>query len=450
MAKVIKICKGLDIPLKGKADKSIKIAENSKLFALKPTDFIGLTPKLCVQEGDSVKAGTPLFFSKENPDIQFVSPVSGLVKEIRRGERRKLLEVIVESNDKNEHVEFQKANPDDLSKEQIVESLLKGGLWPFLRQRPYAIIAKPEKEPKAIFISAFDSGPLAPETDLIIQEFEAEFKAGISAIKKLTSGKVNISVDGKYPVNKVIGSTKDVEIYSFIGPHPAGNIGTQINKINPVNKGEVVWYLYLQDVIAIGKFFLKGKFDAERFVALTGSEVHKTGYYKTKIGASISEMVENNVNKGSLRYISGNVLTGSEIAKDGFVSFYDTQVTVIPKMTKPELLGWGMPGIEKYSSSKTFISWLMPWKEFIMDTGIHGGERPFVMTSDYDKVFPLDIMPVQLVKAIIVKDIDKMEQLGIYEVAEEDFALCEYICPSKIEWQQIVREGITLIRKELE
>lgn len=448
MTKITKIKKGLDIKLKGKAEKIFTKAERSDTYAVKPPDFQGLTPKLQVKVDYEVKAGSPLFFDKYNPDILFTSPVSGKVVAINRGERRRILEVVVKADTEIKYETFMEADPLSLKREEIIKNLLKSGLWPLIRQRPYAIIANPKDEPKSIFISAFDTAPLAPDNDFVVKDREEVFQKGIDALSKLTLGKIHLNIDADYPAAKVFTQAKNVQINKFKGPHPAGNIGVQIHHIDPINKGDIVWYLYPQDVITIGLLFEKGIYDASKIVTLTGSEVKKRHYYKTMIGASIINLVENNVTKGDHRYIGGNVLTGTAISSEGYIGFYDTQITVIPEGRIPEFLGWGAPGFRKYSVSRTFFSSLTPQKEFRLDTNYHGCLRPFVMTGQYEKVFPMNILPVHLIKSIIVEDIDQMENLGIYEVAEEDFALCEFVCTSKIEVQSIIRQGLDLIRKE--
>ena len=450
MSKVIKIRKGLNINLKGKAEKIFIKAAPSELYAVKPTDFHGLVPKLDVEVGQEVKAGTSLFHDKNMPDILFTSPVSGTVKVINRGERRRILEVIVEKN-KNEilYEAFKKGDPLSLSKEEVLSNLLKSGLWPAIRQRPYDIIANPQDSPKAIFISAFDTAPLAPDYDLIVKESGKEFQAGINALTKLTDGKVHLNINAEYPASQVFKGAANVQLNSFIGPHPSGNVGIQIHHIDPINKGEIVWFVSPQDVILMGRLFLNGVYDASWIISLAGSEVLKPRYYKLIKGASIKNITEENITEGCHRYISGNVLTGTKIEHDGFLGYYDSQVIVIPEGYHHEFLGWAMPGLKKYSATRTFFSWLTPRKEFRVDTNFNGGRRAFVMTGQYEKVVPMDIYPMQLFKAIIIEDIDLMEQLGIYEVAPEDFALCEFVCTSKTEIQSIVRKGLDLMIKEM-
>ncbi len=447
MSNTFSIRKGLDIKLLGEAEKTIKEIP-TKVCAIKPPDFHGVFPKLLVKEGDEVKAGTPLFYNKYKENILFTSPVSGKVREIRRGAKRVLLEVSVDAAPDQEFVDFGAADPNSLDKAAIIEKMLKSGVWPFIRQRPYSIIANPDDDPKAIMIPAFDSAPLAPDFDLIVEGQEADFQAGVDALKKLTGGKVYLNISDKQS-SQVFNNAKGVEINTFSGPHPAGNVSTQISRISPLNRGEVVWYLRPQEVLSIGRLFTQGKLDPSRVIALTGSEIEKPVYYKTILGASISGMTDGNVKEGKLRYISGNALTGTKIEKTGFVGFYDSQLTVIPEGDHSEFLGWAMPRINKFSFYYTFLSWMMPRKKYRLDTNYNGGERAFILTGKFEQVFPLDIYPMQLVKSIMIEDIDQMENLGIYEVDEEDFALCEFISTSKINLQKTVREGIDLMIKEM-
>jgi len=449
MSEIIKIKKGLDIRMTGKAEKIFMKAEPSKRYAVKPTDFQGLTPKMVVKAEEKVKAGSTLFFDKYRPEVKFVSPVSGSISEIRRGERRKILEVVVESDGKMEYKQFGKQNIADLKRDKIIEKMLDSGLWPFIRQRPYGVIANPTDVPRDIFISAFDTAPLAPDYDFMMTGQDDDFLLGVDIISKLTDGKVYISTDADYAASSVFNKVKKARINRFKGPHPAGNVGVQINKIGPVNKGDIVWYLYPQDIVMIGRLFKNGIYDASKIVALTGSEVHKPRYYKVINGACVCSIISDNIKEGEVRYISGNVLTGTKITSNGYIGFYDSQVTIIPEGNKAELLGWAMPGFGKFSFSRSFLSWLAPNKEYKLNTNFHGGERAFVISGQYEKVVPMDIYPVFLLKAIMTGDIEKMENLGIYEVIEEDLALCEFICTSKIEVQETLRKGINLMIKEL-
>lgn len=449
MSETIKIRKGLNINLKGKAEKVFVKAKPVQTYAVKPSDFPGLTPKLIVKAGDEVKAGTPLFHDKYRPEVKFTSPVSGKVQEINRGERRRILEVIIESDGKNESESFTKADLSSIDKKTIIGDLLNSGLWPALKQRPYSIIANPEDEPKAVFISAFDSAPLGVDYDFILQDSGKEFQAGIDILCKLTSGKVHLGINGDYPPTATIAKAENVQITAYSGPHPAGNVGTHIHKLDPINKGEVVWTIQPQDVVTIGRLFLTGKYDASKIVALAGSEVKAPKYYKLIAGANIKALTEDNIVEGNNRYISGNVLTGSRIEPDGFVGYYDSLLTVIPEGDQYEFMGWIAPGFKKLSMSRTFFSWLTPKKEYRINSNLKGGRRALMITGSFEKVFPFDIYPMQLLKAIIIEDIDLMEKLGIYEVAEEDFALCEFVDTSKTDIQAIVRKGLDLMVKEM-
>ncbi|MFZ0281282.1 MAG: Na(+)-translocating NADH-quinone reductase subunit A, partial [Bacteroidales bacterium] len=371
------------------------------------------------------------------------------VVSVERGDRRKMLEVIIEKKG-NEVIDFGKADPVQLTREEIKVRLLVSGLWPAVRQRPYHIVARPDDVPKAIFISGFDTGPLAPDLNFVMENTSGSLlRTGISAVSKLTDGPVNLVLNGNNISNQVLGNIRGVEISYFSGPHPAGNVGVHIHHIDPLNKGEVVWFINLQDIVSIGRLFEAGIYKPEKIVALTGSEVIHPQYYKMVTGGSVIPMVRDNVKPGNLRYISGNVLTGTKIASDGYSGYYDTQMTVIPEGDYSELFGWASPGINKFSFSRTFASRLFPAKSYRFDTNFHGNERAFVVTGEYEKVVPMDIFPMQLFKAILTGDIEMMENLGIYEIAEEDVALCEFICPSKIEIQTIVRNGLDMMIKEM-
>lgn len=449
MPSSFKLKKGLDIRLEGRAEKTIATYEKCSLYGVKPVDFPGLVPKLTVKEGDLVMAGSPLFQDKIRPEILFTSPVSGKVRSVVRGDRRMLLEVVIEK-DKNEYIDFGKSDPSGLTGDEVKEKLLISGLWPSIRQRPYHVVANPADSPKAIFISGFDTSPLAPDYKYITDNLQIQlFKTGINALRKLTEGKIHLILNGRGEASETLKDAGGTEISYFSGPHPAGNVGVHIHHLDPVNKGEIVWFVNLQDVFTIGRLFEEGVYRNERIVALTGSEVRHPQYFKVISGASVSGMLSGNVGSGKLRYISGNVLTGSTIGPEGYLGYYDSQVTVIPEGDYYEFFGWITPGANKFSFSRTFLSSILPSKTYKFDTNFHGGERAFVMTGQYEKVVPMDIFPMQLLKAILAEDIDLMENLGIYEIAEEDFALCEFICPSKIEIQSIVRKGLDLMIKEM-
>jgi Na+-transporting NADH:ubiquinone oxidoreductase subunit A len=449
MSATVKLKKGLNIMLQGEAVKVLSEEFQSSLFGVKPVDFPGLVPKLCVKPGETVKAGTPLFYDKIRTDIKFTSPVSGRVHSILRGDRRKLLEIVVERSG-NEFEEFGKGDLSLLSRDQVKEKLLASGIWPAIRQRPYNIIAHSEDVPKAIFISGFDSAPLAQDYNFIMENCSGTlFQSGLNILAKLTDGKINLVLNSKTSPPDILKNATGVDISWFSGPHPAGNSGVHIHHLNPVNKGETVWLINLQDVITLGRLFTEGIYKPERIIALAGSEVLNPKYYKILSGASIAGIVRDNIKPGKLRYISGNVLTGTKIESDGYLGYYDSMVSVIPEGDYYEFFGWAKPGLNKFSFSRTFASNLIPGKIFKLDTNMHGGHRAFVMTGQYEKVLPMDIYPLQLLKAILAEDIDMMENLGIYEVAEEDFALCEFICPSKMEIQSILRKGLDIMVKEM-
>lgn len=450
MSKIITLRKGLDINLAGAASKQLSALPMASEYGLSPLDFEGVTPKLLVKVGDEVKAGTPLFFNKADERILFTSPVSGVVSAINRGEKRKVLSVTVTPAEKQTYEEFPKLDAKKASREEVVEVLLKSGLWPMIQQRPYGIIANPSDQPKAIFISAFDSAPLAPDYGFVLEQEMAAVEAGIAVLGRLTEGKVHLSMlkgsECKF------AALKGAELHTFAGKHPAGNVGVQIHHIDPVNKGEVVWTVNIQDVAIIGRLFTEGKVDMQKIVALAGSEVEAPQYYKVIAGARIDSLVGGKLKAqkegDKVRIISGNVLTGAKRSEAEFVGFYANQLTVIPEGDKFELFGWMMPRFGKFSVSRAYFSWLCPKKQYTLDTNLNGGERPFVVSGIYEEYLPMDIYPVYLLKACLAGDIDKMENLGIYEVIEEDIALCEFVDPSKIEMQQILRDGINLMIKE--
>jgi len=448
MSKDIKLKKGLNINLSGEADKVYANVPSSNLYVVKPTDFHGLTPKLVVKEGDKVMSGSTLFFDKYNEAIKFSSPVSGEVTSIVRGAKRKIMEVVITSDEEIKYKAFDKVESDKLSRKQIIDHMLESGVWPFIRQKPFDIIANQNDVPKSIIVSSFNTEPLSADNDFVLHGLEKEFQDGIHILTKLTDGKVHLNVDGNTNPSKVFTDTKGVEINKFSGPHPSGNVGVQLHHIDPINKGDVVWYLYPQDVLAISRLFSEGKYDVSRIVALTGSQIIKPRYYRVIAGSTISNMIADNLKQGDSRFISGSVLTGQKISQDGSIGFYDTQVTVIPEGNYQEFLGWLAPGLNKFSMSKAYFSWFSPSKKYDLDTNYHGEERAYVVTGQYEKVLPMDIYPMQLIKACLIEDIEAMENLGIYEVSTEDLALCEFVCTSKMEVQSIIRKGLDLIQKE--
>lgn len=447
MSEAIKLRKGLNIKLKGSANKELETLSIPSTVALKPTDFPGLTPKLKVKADALVKAGDALFYDKYHPEVLFTAPYGGKVISVNRGERRKVLEVVIETDENAGSVEFTKADPTSLSGEEVKEQLLKSGLWPFVKKRPYGIIASPDEKPISIYISTFDTAPSAPDYNFVVEGQLDTFQTGINALAKLTDGKVILGVNG----NSAFSSVKNVEINSFEGAHPVGNVGIQIHHTAPLNKGDVVWTVNVQDVLFMGRLFETGKVDFTKTFAVTGSEVENPKYVKTVLGAPVASVTEGKLISADYkqRIISGNVLTGTKVKTQCYLGYYDSQVSVIPEGNDFELFGWATLGAKKFSASKTFISSLFPKKEYEMNANLHGGDRAFVVSGQYEKLLPMDILPVHLLKAILVNDIDKMEQLGIYEVVEEDLALCEYACTSKIKVQDILRTGINTMIKEL-
>ena len=450
MSKVITLRKGLDINLRGSASEQLAEAPAAAEYAVSPLDFEGVTPKLLVKPGDRVKAGTPLFFSKSDERILFTSPVGGTVAAVNRGEKRKVLSVTVTPDADRQYEEFPKLDVRSASREEIVELLLRSGLWPMIVQRPYGIIADPSDTPRAIFVSAFDSAPLAPDYNFALAGREADLQTGLAAMQRLTEGKVHLSV--RAGAEGRMASLKGVELHTFAGKHPVGNVGVQIHHIDPINKDEVVWTVNIQDLAIIGRLFNEGRVDMTKVVAVTGSEVAEPRYCRIVAGATVASVLDGNLRPQKegdrVRIISGNALTGRKTEADGHIAFYANQLTVIPEGDKYELLGWAMPRLDKFSVSRSYFSWLCPRKAYALDTNLHGGERPFVVTGLYERYLPMDIYPTYLLKACLAGDIEKMENLGIYEVTEEDFALCEFVDPSKIEMQQIIRNGINLMIKE--
>jgi len=453
MANVINIKKGLDINLKGKAIPEMKTAGMTELYSVTPADFHGLVPKVIVKPGDLVQAGTPVLVDKNHPEINFVSPVSGIVEEVVRGDKRKLLNILIKADLQTNYLVFPKQNSLNLNGEEVKSALCLSGLWPYIKQRPYDVIADPEKQPKAIFVTGFDTHPLAPDYAFLLKGQGSDIQTGLNALSRMTEGKVYLSIPAENP-SKELASAENVEINAFSGPHPAGNVGVQINQLNPVNRGEVVWTINALEVLFIGRLFNKGKVDLTRTIAMTGPGFYQPGYISCKPGISIKALIEGNIHKEiPLRIINGNLLTGSKVAPDGYLSAYATQITAIQEGSGiHELFGWAMPRLDKFSVSRTYFSWLtkkiFPNQAYEPDTRILGGERALIMSGEYDKVFPMDILPEQLVRACITEDLENMENLGIYEVAPEDFALCEYVCTSKIEVQRVVREALDLLRKE--
>lgn len=449
MSDQIRLKKGLNLPIAGEALCEVTARVAPDLVAVKPTDFRGLVPRLLVKEGDSVKAGTPLFADKKCTAMVFCSPVSGTVDAVVRGDKRKLLEVRIKADGKNEAVQFDVPKASSLDKKGMTELLLQSGLWPCLKQRPFGTIADPEAEPKAIFISGMNTNPLGAKYEFTLKDDVAAIQAGIDALGRLTKGGVHLSLCAKSFSGSVFNKLSGVVMHQFEGPHPAGNVGVQINHISPINKGEVVWTVDLPLVAVIGRFMLKGVYDTHRTIAVAGPAAVKPAYAEVTAGVSMKQLA-GFFAEGNVRVVSGDVLSGEAVGREGFLGFYDDQVSVLKEGDYFEMFGWMNPlRSKKFSVSHAYPAFLHCKKKYAMDTNENGGERPFLMNDVYDKVLPMDIYPLYLFKACLAGDLDKMEQLGIYEVIEEDVALCEYVCPSKIEIQNIVRQGIELMMKEM-
>ena len=450
MSNDIRIRKGLDISLLGSAEKRTKELPLASLYCLKPSDFHLVIPKLVAREGAVVKAGDTIFYDKRDERVLFPSPVSGTITEIVRGERRKILEIRITPDNVQSFQDFGKKNVVDLSAEQIKAHLLQSGCWPFIKQRPYDVIANPDGKPKAIFVSACKTNPLAPDYDYVLKGKEQALQTALTALSKLTTGKVHVSVFKDSSLSP-FRNLKDIEIHNVLGPHPAGNVSTQIAHISPINKREVVWVVTPQDLVVIGELFLTGKLNLTRTVALTGSQVENPHYVTAIAGAQISGVVGAQVKDATnTRIISGDVLTGHKVDEKGFLGYYDDQITAIPEGNDYDLFGWAKPISNKISLTRALtFSWLNPKKKYNLNTNTNGEHRAFVVTGMYEEVFPLDIYPMQLLKACLYKDLDELENLGAYEVAPEDFALTEFVCVSKQPHQQIIREGLDLMMAEL-
>lgn len=448
MANVIKLRKGLDINLKGKAAKQKFSVKAAAQYALVPDDFVGMTPKVVVREGDKVKAGDALFVNKKQTDVKFASPVSGVVQAVVRGDRRKVLRVVVEADKDQQYVDFGLKQVASLDGDAVVKALLEAGLFGYINQLPYAVSTTPDQKPRAVFVSALRDMPLAGDFEYELQGNEEDFQTGLTALSKVAPVYLGI---GALQTSKALTGAKDVEVNVFDGPCPAGNVGVQVNNIAPVNKGEVVWTVDPTAVIFFGRLFRTGKVDLRRLVAVAGSEITKPEYAEVLVGQPIADLLEGRLAaKNHVRIINGNPLTGRKATMDDFVGGHTSEITVIPEGDNvDEMLGWILPRTNDFSVSRSYFSWLFGKnKEYALDARVKGGERHMIMSGEYDKVLPMDIYAEYLIKAIIAGDIDRMEQLGIYEVAPEDFAVAEFVDSSKLELQHIVRQGLDMLRKE--
>jgi Na+-transporting NADH:ubiquinone oxidoreductase subunit A len=453
MGKFIRLKKGFTINLAGKAASKVVEIEQPDTFVIKPTDFHGTyMPKPVVKEGDTVKAGSPLFHDKRHESIIYSAPVSGEVVEIKRGEKRKLLEIKILADKKVEYETFKKYTISEianLSAAALKEQLLASGVWPNLIERPFGVVADPGVTPKAIHISAFDTHPLAPDYSVLYKGQDQYFQVGVDILKKLTAGAVHVNTHTTSEISTVFSQVKGVEVNKFSGPHPVGCVGIQIHHLDPINKGQIVWTIAPAGVIQIGKLFLNGIYDASKLVAVTGSEVKNPQYYKTYTGASVKKFLQDNLKQDHVRVIAGNPLTGTAVGKEGHIGFFDQQISVLPEGDYAEFVGWITPGARKLSFHRAIglFSFLTPGKERVVDTNTHGEPRAFVQSGIFEQVVPMDILPTHLLKSILAEDIDEMEALGIYEVIEEDLALCEFVDVSKHKVQEILREGLELVQQ---
>lgn len=448
MANVIKLRKGLEINLKGKAREKKTSTQFSNVYGLVPEYFVGVTPKVVVKEGDRVLAGEALFVNKAYPEVKFASPVSGVVSEVLRGDRRKLLCVKVQADAQQESLDFGKHDARTMEADEVKQFLLDAGLFGYIHQLPYAVSTTPDTTPKAIFVSALRDMPLAADFEFELAGNEEAFQAGITALSRMAPVTLGIGARQTAPA---LSGVKDASVVVFDGPCPAGNVGVQINKISPVCKGETVWTVDPTSVIFIGRLFLTGRVDLRRTIALAGSQVVDPAYTEVLVGTPLADILGGRLSSTEhVRIINGNPLTGVVSNMDGFLGAHTSEITVIPEGDdKDEMFGWILPRTNEYSTSRSYLSWLMGKKrEYDLDARIKGGERHIIMSGEYAKVFPMDIFPEFLVKAIIAGDIDKQEQLGIYEVSPEDFALAEFVDSSKLPLQKIVREGLDILRKE--
>lgn len=448
MVQVVKLRKGLDIRLKGTAAKQkTQISPAYEEVALMPQDFVGVTPKPVVREGDVVKAGDTLFVNKASQEVGFSSPVSGTVAAIVRGERRKVLRVVVKADKETLYTDYGQKDPAKLTGEEVKTSLLQAGLFGYINQLPYAVSTTPDTTPKAIFVSALRDMPLAADFEMELRGNEETFQAGLTALSKVAKTYLGI---GARQTSLALTQAKDVEIYAFDGPCPAGNVGVQVNHIDPVNKGEVVWTVDPSAVIFFGRLFLTGKVDLRKVIAIAGSEMASPAYVETIVGAPLKDILRGQLdNRPHVRLINGNPLTGRKSSLDDYLGAHTSELTAIPEGDDvDEMLGWIMPRTRQFSTSRSYFSWLMGKKEYDLDARVKGGERHMIMSGEYDKVLPMDIYGEYLIKAIITGDIDKQEALGIYEVSPEDFALAEFVDSSKLELQKLVREGLDILRKE--
>jgi len=441
---VINLKKGLDINLEGSAAYDVEENAAVSTFAMQPKNFVGMTPipKVEVVVGDEVKAGDVVYYDKKNPEVKYCAPVSGEIIAVNRGEKRSIAEVVILADKEMKYRALPEFDFENCSRQELVEYMLENGAWAHLRQRPYNVVADHTVVPKAIFVSTFDSAPLAPDLDIIIAGREKEFQAGLDVLNKLTTGTVHLGLNARdIDPSPIYEGAKGVAKHWINGPHPAGNVGVQIHHIDAINAGEKVWTLGVQDVATIGSLFIEGVYDAERIVAVTGAELNEPKYIATYLGANIGDLVNNNLKNEHVRFISGDVLSGQTKKKEGFLDFYDDQISVIAEGDEYEMFGWLVPQSARPSLSPTFLSNVIG-SSYVANTNTHGEGRAFVVSGQYEQVLPMDIYPEHLMKSILVNDLERMEGLGVYELVEEDVALCEFVCTSKQPVQSILRDGL--------
>ena len=444
--------KGYDIKLEGAADCLIKDDVHVTRYALCPPNWRGIKPipKVLVEVGAEVKAGDPLFFDKESPDIKYVAPVSGEVVEINRGAKRSIAEIVILADKEQKHTSLPAFDIENSDREALVNHLMATGGWALIRQRPFDVVADPNVTPRDIFVSTFDTAPLAPDLNFVVEGREAAFQKGIDVLAKLTTGSVHLGLNAKKdnPSSDAFANAENAEKHWFVGKHPAGNVGVQIHHVAPIAPNDTVWTLGVQEVITLGNIFLENRYDATRMVALTGHEVEDTKYVRTYVGANLSELLKGNLKSENVRIVSGDVLSGEAKTAAQYLGFYDDQVTVLSEGDDYEMFGWLLPLKPRPSVSRTFPNFIFPEMKFKPDTNTHGERRAFVVTGQYEQVLPMDIYPQHLMKSIIVNDYERMEGLGIHELIEEDIALCEFVCTSKQPLQEILRQGLDMVREQ--
>lgn len=456
--RVFRFRRGFDIPIPGRAERRLEQpAGRISTVAVKPRDWHGLAPipKLQMREGSRVRAGEKLFWDKNFEGLWWTAPWSGEIVEIRRGPKRRVEEIVILAEGECESVEFVKGSPAGLGREKVIETLVDSGLWVYMRQRPYGIVANPKDKPSSVFISAYNTAPLAAEIDFLIEGSEEDFLIGLEALRTVVDCPINLFLREGHSHNEVFLKCEGVRRYWFTGPHPSGNVGVHIHHLDPVYKGgKVVWYIAPQELVYWGRLFRTGRVDMRRRVAVAGPEVVAPVYMEVPTGAVVEPLVKGRVREGrELRYISGDVLTGRKVELNGHLGAFDYLVSVVEEGNFPEFMGWLFPSFPRVSLSRTFLStWLRMLGvrvNYRFSTRTYGEERPFVVTGEYERVLPMSLFPQHLLKAIIVRDFELMEELGIREVVEEDLALCEFVCTSKVPVQKILREGIELFRKEM-